>query len=806
MVEEKQASSSEQIISSEPIYRINSAVDDFNRLVNIYRGKLMAPFNCKLSEVKNFQLIRRAWEECDTTSKDNRRRCNAWFNFTYFPIKNFSNAYGIADSIRSDSDVWRRFFGYLTSPSRQKISAIRTSVRWVVRNVLDPKNISQNDEFPKLLHHHLLQLFTRFPVDGLIPKTLYDLHKKLIDKRGKTRGYLVETIPERKATDLPSLAIWQILESGNPIPTQPTKQSPLGIDNDFQTLFVFFLDRLFRERNFDPSTYKETTVTNTGSLEKRRDRMLWLPIYDEYTSNGFRGCFQGWLFMFLPPVHKEESSSRIAGSNDFREFVRHCLPLTNILSKDLYLAATREVLRQDLKSNEQCSDFLCERLHLMEGWSAANALTDKAVEIGANQTILTAIRDSLGGSEGSGSKEQEQPKYYYYDKDGAKLYIDLEVSRLDAGTEVSLEEIREEPRILELKFGPDFVLQDIDEEYIVKVVVRLRSLYSRLKSNKKALRSYELQLGTDLAATFSHTYIKIGETVKDLLDSFNEDRRYTDLLNIVSDANSLDELTTEIFSKIGQYKKEAVVNPIRENYSYFFKSLKTFYDSMTVADRVPKLIPGEKLLELRAYISSVYEVFIKIARYLQQRNIAATITELGRQYNGDLFQALVFDGLEGIYLREPVANNEKEQEVQRVYTDLRESMFLELFLNAFSNQAIGSMDCSLDNRKLRVAFDKRLTGLSFTNFVSSVSGRKMFKDDANQISGSTFTRSSGWNEYEVVRPSQDQGTSGWGMYGIKNSVESLMKLGELHRYYHQEKRLGAMVINLNPDWIHIKDE
>lgn len=520
---------SKQLFSSELIYQLLNSVKYYNEQVRGFQTHLPKEVN-KLQElsvrpshqVSDFFFIQRQWPPIG-----GKESLEAGFNFLYYSVTNFTGVRlyeegtevykkirrgsgeppfievakprlnGILNSFILYREEWDEFLTYLKlqNPSR----AVTESVDWVngLSHRLRSSEQSPKDEtLPVELHHHLLQLYSRFGTRDYIPGALYKQMSGHRDMEIPAEAYYVTLIRDGDRRLYPPLNVWKLkageqekkANSGEQerrrakveqIDTMATTQDPRVIKAT--SLFTQYLVPLFNESKFDGAQFQ---VPRDSSIK----HMIWLPLYDECIGRRFRGYLRGWLFQVLPgdPQAMEFFS---AGDNTeltnsayrrLQEYTARCLDLSNTLSLDVNRNMVRELLQQKI-GEKKCYQVLADNITLLGGW--------KSVE------LLSPSQDPGGDDFGD-----FVPLLKY-------LHVNLDPPVLEKNSEnfIQLKEIDEEHKILRLNFGRDFRHpDDNDSEYYNRLVNQIYVLYTRLKNARWAELQSQKYENTRLSNSLAH--------------------------------------------------------------------------------------------------------------------------------------------------------------------------------------------------------------------------------------------------------------------------------------------------------------
>lgn len=490
----------EQVFSSELIYQVINAVRLFNSQVCSSRSALSKRLNYNTSD---FYLIQRRWMDCNQKNKSDQQ---SWFDYSYYELSEFGESNhelvgNIIYGFDKFEEHWKTFFRYLDDHTSSK--SIRDAENWISQNrdrllrvVREEEgHIQRSDR--RLLHHHLLQLYSRFPTRRYIHGGLYSKFissasqqaqgVEVQDAQAAEAFYVFLHKHDKKSILYPPFSVWKLREGDECESQIKGEGQDQDVDGDEATasleeqlsvkFFNQYLSPIFNEIKFNGQELFDVK-------ESHISHMLWLPLFDEYADGRFHGFFRGWLFqVLLLPQEVEENSSAgdsplLYGDAEFinkryealRKYVFDCLPFTHSLASDLNRAVMREITNQvtlEKPSYEILSNSMC----LLGDWN--NSTT---------RSILETTKDEftkLGGFIG-----RDKP---------TTLSINLDPPFLerDSETFVSFEEINEdsteEHRELFLEFGKDFRRPEGDASvYYNQLVNQIYLIFSRLKNAKWA--------------------------------------------------------------------------------------------------------------------------------------------------------------------------------------------------------------------------------------------------------------------------------------------------------------------------------
>jgi hypothetical protein len=528
---------SKQLFSSELIYQLLNSVKYYNEQVRVFQvylpkgvDKLQKSSEVPSNKVSDFFFIQRQWPPIGS-----KEDVKSGFTFLYYSVTNFtgvrlyekgSEEYnkrrrhgdipeiakprlrGILDSFTLYREEWDNFLSYLKLQNRSR--AVMESVDWVnslrarLRSGEQPE---KDNRLPVELHHHLLQLYSRFGTRDYIPGAL---HKQMSEHREKeipAAAYYVTLVRDGNERSYPPLNIWKLRRSEleKKLKTGEQEKKPRGGAQERQgvrvdqvdtvattqdprvskatSLFTQYLVPLFNEPDFDGSRFQ---VPKDSSIK----HMIWLPLYDECVSGRFRGYLRGWLFQVLPGDPKDKDMDFFEPGNDtvlthsaywrLQEYITRCLDLSNTLSLDVNRHMVRELLQQEIRE-KKCYEVLAGNITLLGGW--------KSVE------VLSPTQDPGGDDFGD-----FVPLLKY-------LHVNLDppVLEKDSGNFIQLKEIDEEHKILRLNFGHDFRHpDDNDSEYYNRLVNQIYVLYTRLKNARWAELQSQKYENTRLSNSLAH--------------------------------------------------------------------------------------------------------------------------------------------------------------------------------------------------------------------------------------------------------------------------------------------------------------
>lgn len=331
-------------------------------------------------------------------------------------------------------------------------------------------------------------------------------------------------------------------------------------------------------------------------------------------------------------------------------------------------------------------------------------------------------------------------------------------------------------------------------------VQRLLDEINKIEQERRAIQK---ELLNDMAATFSHAYLKIGEAIKQMLPNCDTDRIIKDVEQFCRTTVRDETAKKQILGKLallGVSSKE----PITRSYDYFYRGVENFYYSILISDRIPTLkASSTSALSLRDLLSSIFQnLFLPLAPYILRTDSAyRKLASYYSSFNRDIGDCLSLSNLDKVLLKAPdfstVNHDVTEQErLKDVYSLIRETAILELFINAFSNDALGAQECSTSEYTIVISFDSDRHILSFSNFVAQ---------DAIKLASLESTHENSLRQWPIDRPSVSKGNRGWGLFGVRTAIEHVLKIGNVARYYDVAAHRGTIQIQFNRDWLLINE-
>lgn len=496
-----------QMFSLEPIYQITNAITRFNERTT----ELKNYSSTDEKEIKDFLavdtfspffFIQRCWPCLDTNK-------SPWFQYMYYAINHFASRYeGVLKSLGKRKVKWESLISYVKEhyPFSSTIKKSEDFI-YFLRNKtsITPNEINH-------LHHHLLGLYSHFPVRSYYAETLYN--KCILPKQDKGRflkeAYYVFLPDAHDKNDYRLVTLTNRNEYGgqNDYRIEEGRQetgtdNQLLIETEALSFFIDYLVPLFNEPSYDGD---ELFPTNNSLIQD----MLWLPLYDE-SGDEFQGYFRGWLFQVLPSTTRRDNEFFTA----VNKYAARCLRLLDLVAVEINNAMVNELLDQSGTNirEQKCYEILYQNLHLLGGWK------------------ISDLRDP----------RQEDFDYVYYPKQTVerdsqkkdKGYLKIRLNPKhwqDNPIYTKLNYIEEPEKILCLELDKDFIYPrsnayyDRQVSYIYKAYIRLlqqqaqknvesenqisrwaHALRTRLTSVRYLLESREMELAQKSLGFLSET-------------------------------------------------------------------------------------------------------------------------------------------------------------------------------------------------------------------------------------------------------------------------------------------------------------
>ena len=309
----------------------------------------------------------------------------------------------------------------------------------------------------------------------------------------------------------------------------------------------------------------------------------------------------------------------------------------------------------------------------------------------------------------------------------------------------------------------------------------LRSVELRVQQevrNWKSRLNEAAQTRGDLAATFSHSFAKVGAAIsqgltmsdpRQIIRALGGDLRYVDM----SDASH-----AAVQEKVKQGEKEAgELLEIRSLYDhYLFRQISSFYDDTLLMARLQgvRLQPDPAhAIDFRAFVGRTFEDLVKpVARRLETNNLTETMK---------MDPKLDRDQLAGVRLVPPCLQGTAARDINKLLERLWETVVFEVCLNALEYKAwkerndacITASWRRLDPGRVRIVF-------KYPVCVQVIPSSAPLVEENGE----------GWVLVPTVRPGAEHGTHGWGRYGIKLTVERFLRAGGVSFFVQPVKGRG----------------
>lgn len=535
-----------QLFSSELIYQTVNAIRYFNEQVGTFREKLRSELYRreaeKRIEVSDFYFIQRRWANCRANAEQEVYK--PWFSYAYYALTDLQVS-GADDvdpgNLKVDLDNLKKVMNIIDSFSDPKfhweelIQCVRNhnggakrvveAVNWINENKSDLADLaeaarennhsalSKLNEHQRMLHHHLLQLYSSFPVREDLSNKLY---KEFIRKEGSdaqpAKAFYV--FPLKRELDaehgLPKFKVWMLgTESDTRFVPIEQDYDAEKEENPEQKAIKFFNKRL-------APIFNEGAYEFTADFDYRKseiDHMLWLPLYDEYIDDKYYGFFRGWLLQIFTgrkeALLEDESKATNSRHKALNDYILNCLKLTSSTALEINRAMMREVLNRPTLEKSCAVDVLADNICLLGDWDEVDPKPYDPKETRAKSIEFVS----------EPQKDEVEP---------IKIDIDLDPTFLEynSGTFVRLDEIDEKPQILHLGFGKDFRKPTAGSEYYSRLTNLIYLIYTRLKDAKWAelqAQKYERnRMSNSLAHGLKNSFSVVVNLLKDNVDPIKD--------------------------------------------------------------------------------------------------------------------------------------------------------------------------------------------------------------------------------------------------------------------------------------------
>lgn len=703
-----------------------------------------------------FHLVRRVWRPSESDLGLRPYFAYAFFNRESFTPDDLDKIrlllYSQTDEPTADFqaflDEWQR--------QRYRPQAVDGAIRWLT-SPKDHKPASV-EEF----HHWLLMLYSHTQLRGGIQGTLLEYFDA---KFHMMPAVYVHTLNEESSNTegLPKLSLVPLDEShgfsGSVVDQLPLEGGLGAAGSSATRFFLDILDTWFR---YGPCDRQEKVMSDRIGLH-----MLWIPVFDFYSNHGTpAGMFQGWIFKFLGPLQDAVALSR-EGLEGLRTYADSCRVALPLLSDRLYEQAMREVSSQEVVDGDP-TETLCKHIHHLEGWAA----TRLEHEDWAEERPGRAARPLKPRTEG--------------------LDVSLRMTRFDdprlwgetdrpAGPALTLRLVPLDNAEFSSPCGYEFI-----EKYQDRVAARIRELYRQFRlSDLRVRRAEEAEaqrVKGDLVATFAHTFGKVGDAIDASLAQQSPQSivkqlrgRLNAAAGLGSSASAQDILRS--LSKELEPLATADSNPgVSLFRSFFLPQVAGFYERVLLLDRLrgTASVPSPQPIPIAALVDDVIRGrLLDVACHLQAGNVNETYLRLARGRSvSDLREIrgggliLFDDSSSGFSTFLPTAQDDG---IADLLHECWKTVFFELLINTLEGDGIAAtaggppitLSCRSD-----IGRSEGIVRLE--NMISL--------DSTRRVAGKT---DDGWELLEIRRPTAEQGTRGWGQYGVKFILEQVLRCGTL---------------------------
>ena len=764
------------------------------------------------------------------------------FNFTYFRTRHFMEKIPIGEETDPPVDLWRAVAAALKgdsaffalagetgiAESREPLErlgrlskdfesyrrfletcpGLSRALRLAASALKDPGELDSEE-----LHHYLLSLYTRMPVEGGIPSALEAIFCKKVPTAA-----LLRTVPPMQT--LPSIQVvsCQLREDGLEVSDvgEIYPQADLLVEYDeakdltIHDLYQF-LDSLFRnvEEAFGPLRLRRWASSRKDEKGETLlyNNLLFFPVYAYYSSDHLEpsGPFLGWLFQFLPQHQQPamrtlcsllEGDAKAGGSriDVLRKYLEECRQRLPLLASNLVEIASGEVLIQDIavdssrSRQEESVEFLARQLQRSQPW----------------QTVTKGTWNYVDSGEYWKPQEVEGNRI-------TSIEIRLDPSPLDDRARWGFEDAsREQCRSLLLVAENDGILLPSNQQHsFYKHFTRqIRALYRQLKLREAREKAEGSLMLSDLAHTFAHTFVKLGVSISTSVG------RRPQIGYLKSLAGRLLDLHLEEEKDAINHVIHALEdNPATDLYDYFFKSLNTFNSTIQLVDQGITLSPHRtNSRSLTTFLEETYERAMKIGRQLPVRQVNQIIREAEKRvHDRDGGRVLRLDKeLALVSLRNPDVVVGQE-EYATVWQELLSFAFIEIFLNCFAAlNAANRLDCEhLPTVSVGLEHSRQgpasFTSLTVRNFIEI--------PPTEEIVSPPSEGGTDGHDIELLlrRPTAEKGLSGWGWFGTDKLLDEVLRIGRVRRFCRSvpcrggEHWLGIATIDLERRWIERVD-
>lgn len=770
----------------EPVYRrveileqftisLRRAYEELVRRLNDLEAPL-EPYT-KIEDAR-FHFVRRMWRRLKTDPTP-----HPYFAYAYFNQSSFDAALIRRSLYESDdSPGFQAFLDQWREVDHPPQAALR-AIHWL-RSRHDPGEPGYGEE----LHHSLLMLYSRTAIAGGIQDTLLS-HFRTSTPRQALRPIYVRTLDKASAngSELPKL---QICPLGDSLVVEEIDQLPLsGLGGPTSPATLFFLNRL------DPWFRHGPTGCIPGRTERINLQMLWIPLFDFYAEDGAAsGMFLGWAFQFLGPqkaVFLEQEEHRKV----LRTYAEICQVALPLLSDRLYEQAMREVASQDVVAGDP-TETLCKHIHFLEGWATARLDHESWAQERPGRTARPIGTGAENGFDVSLRMTRfDDPRLWGETDRPTGPGPTLRLTPLDRA---------------EFSPPPDGAIAD---KYQDKVAARIRELYRHFRLTDLRVRRAEeaeaQRIKGDLVATFAHTFGKVGDAIAaslSLQSSQSLVKRLRGRLTAAAELSSIGSTRDVLLSLSNELEPLATAdsNPgVNLFRNFFLPQVAGFYERVLLLDRLRGTTSTPSLQRL-SIVELVDDVIrgrlLDVARHLQAGNVDETYKRLANGRPVSDLRTISGGGLVSFHEDSaaffaflPVAQDDG---LAGLLLECWKTVFFELLINA------------LEGDGLTAAAGAPAITLSCRNDTAGGEGivrleNTIALDSTRRVAGRT---ADGWDLLEIRRPTAEQGTRGWGQYGVKFILEQVLRSGTLRasRQPVEEARNGRVLARFDvilwPGW------